>query len=62
MVWVRGYHLAILNNMRWRKRVNILFFLFKELEKSIKDFQRGRTKFALHQGLFFLIMKEMACQ
>lgn len=60
MVWVHGYHLAILNNMRWRKRVNVSYFLFKELEKSAEDFQRGRTKYTLHQGLILLIVKFMA--
>lgn len=57
---MRGYHLAILNHIRWRKRVNVPYFLFKELKKATEDFQKGRTKYALHQGLFLLIAKFMA--
>lgn len=40
--------------------VHIPFFFFKELEKLVEDFQRGCIKYTLHQGLFFLIAKEMA--
>lgn len=60
LVWVHGYHLVILNNMRWRKRVNIPFFLYKELERFVKDFQIGGMKYALHQGLFTNIAKFLA--
>lgn len=57
---VRGYHLAILNQMRWKKKVNVPYFLFKEMEKAAEDFQKGRTKFILHQGLFLVVAKHMA--
>ena len=60
MTWVRGYHIAILNHICWKKRVNIPYFLFEEMEKAAKEFQKGRTKFALHQGLFLVVAKYMA--
>lgn len=36
--WVRGYHLVILNNMHWGKKINIPHFLLNELESVIEDF------------------------
>lgn len=37
--------------------MNISFFLYKELENLMEDFQHGRMKYALHQGLFLLLAK-----
>lgn len=59
MTWIKGYHLEILNQIRWRKKMNMLYFLFKELEKATKYFQKGRMKYALHERLFFIIVKYM---
>eukprot|EP01018_Ginkgo_biloba_P005757 Gb_20034 [translate_table: standard] len=46
-----GYHIAILNSMRNKEKVNIFLFLFKSLEKSVNVAKAGKGKAPLHQGL-----------
>lgn len=51
-----GYHIAILNSMRNKKKVNIPLFLFKSLEKSMNVVKARKGKAPLHQGLMKLIV------
>lgn len=57
--WVRGYHLALLNNIRWGKQVNYPHSLYSEMDQAAELRQRGGMKYVLHLGLFNLVFKHM---
>eukprot|EP01018_Ginkgo_biloba_P028000 Gb_41589 [translate_table: standard] len=47
---VFGYHIAILNSMRNKEKINIPLFLFKSMEKFVHAVKAGKGKAPLHQG------------
>eukprot|EP01018_Ginkgo_biloba_P033438 Gb_00181 [translate_table: standard] len=51
-----GYHIAILNSMRNKDKVNIPLFLLKSIEKSIRAVKAEKGKAPLHQGLMKLLV------
>eukprot|EP01018_Ginkgo_biloba_P013977 Gb_31793 [translate_table: standard] len=51
-----GYHIAILNSMRNKEKVNIPLFLLKSMEKSVKAVKAGKGKSPLHQGLMKMLV------
>eukprot|EP01018_Ginkgo_biloba_P037260 Gb_40876 [translate_table: standard] len=52
-----GYHVAILNSLRNREKINIPLFLCKSMEKLILSIKAGKTKSPRHQGLMKLIVE-----
>eukprot|EP01018_Ginkgo_biloba_P016143 Gb_31689 [translate_table: standard] len=50
-----GYHIAILNAIRNKEKVNIPLFLLKSMEKSVKAVKAGKGKAPLHQGLMKML-------
>eukprot|EP01018_Ginkgo_biloba_P010247 Gb_13456 [translate_table: standard] len=52
-----GHHIAFLNAMRNKERINIPLFLFNSMEKSLISVKTGKGKSPLHQGLMKLIME-----
>eukprot|EP01018_Ginkgo_biloba_P023420 Gb_40337 [translate_table: standard] len=51
-----GYHIAILNSMRNKEKVNIPLFLLKSMEKSVRTVKARKGKAPLHQGLMKLLV------
>eukprot|EP01018_Ginkgo_biloba_P032322 Gb_32267 [translate_table: standard] len=51
-----GYHIAILNSMKNKEKINIPLFLFKSTEKSVHAVKAGKGKAPLHQGLMKMIV------
>jgi len=51
-----GYHIAILNSIRNRVKINVPLFLLKSLEKPIKTVKSGKGKLPLHQGLLKMLV------
>ena len=52
-----GYHVAILNSLRNREKINIPLFLCKSLKKLILFVKARKTKSPRHQGLMKLIVE-----
>ena len=50
-----GHHIAFLNFMRNKEKVNILSFLFNSLEKLLIVAKSGKGKSPLHQGLMKIL-------
>eukprot|EP01018_Ginkgo_biloba_P013768 Gb_00165 [translate_table: standard] len=53
---VFGHHIAFLNCVRNREKVNILLFLFNSLDKSVLTAKSGKGKPRLHQGLMKMLV------
>eukprot|EP01018_Ginkgo_biloba_P013399 Gb_10421 [translate_table: standard] len=51
-----GCHIAILNSIRNRVKINVPLLLLKSLEKSIKTVKSGKGKLPLHQGLLKMLV------
>eukprot|EP01018_Ginkgo_biloba_P031174 Gb_36132 [translate_table: standard] len=51
-----GHHIAFLNCVRNREKVNIPLFLFNSLEKSVLAAKSGKGKPPLHQGLMKMLV------
>eukprot|EP01018_Ginkgo_biloba_P008081 Gb_11347 [translate_table: standard] len=51
-----GHHIAFLNFVRNREKVNIPLFLFNSLEKSVFAAKSGKGKPPLHQGLMKMLV------
>eukprot|EP01018_Ginkgo_biloba_P036449 Gb_16274 [translate_table: standard] len=51
-----GYHIAILNSMRNKEKVNIPLFLLKSMEKSVRAVKISKRKSPLHQGLMKMLV------
>eukprot|EP01018_Ginkgo_biloba_P038988 Gb_36378 [translate_table: standard] len=50
-----GHHIAFLNFVRNKEKVNIPSFLFNSLEKSLVEAKSGKGKSPLHQGLMKML-------
>lgn len=57
-VWVRSFHFGFLNHLKGYK-MNILAFLFIELDKAMEDFKKSRCGEVSHKGLILMIFKHV---
>ena len=58
-VWVFSFHFKFLNHLKGH-RMNILTFLYVELDKVVDDFKKSKGNEVNHQGLILIIFKYVA--